>query len=107
MLNKREITEHAMRLYKECDQLIPLNDVLAFALWHALSSAAKETLRALVNKGPVEDGDVPSKCGRDELIILGLASKACVKGRQGFQTANYMGWEVLKAGDAATEGEQQ
>lgn len=39
-----------------------------------LSGAAIDTLRAL-QRGPRFDGDVPSKCGRNELIELGLARR--------------------------------
>jgi len=98
MMTKQELKKEAMRLYKECDQCEPENDIFAFAVYTLLSGAAKDTLNALVNKGPLYDGDVPSKSGRDELLDLGLANKACVKGEQGYQTANYMGWEVSKAG---------
>jgi len=61
-----------------------------------LNGAAKETLIALVECGPLEDGDVPSKSGRDSLIQLGLAAKVIVKGQDGFQAATYAGAEAYR-----------
>lgn len=58
-----------------------------------------EQLKQLVNKGPVWDGDVISKGDRDDLLQLKLASRACVKGEQGYTVANYYGWDVLKSDD--------
>lgn len=43
-------------------------------IFRKLSGAAIDTLRAL-QRGPQFDGDVPSKCGRNELIDLGLARR--------------------------------
>lgn len=59
--------------------------------------AHRDTLRQLVEQGPVYDGDVISNSARDDLIRAGLASRACVRGEQGFTVANYRGWDVLKA----------
>jgi hypothetical protein len=77
-------------------------DALCLACWHALSSEAKETLFALVKEGPLFDGDVPSKSGRDELLEHGLATKCVVKGEQGFQAANYLGWAVAQTRELYT-----
>ncbi len=71
---------------------------------HGLDSAQLEVLRQLCLTGPVEDGDVCSKAARDDLLSMGLAARACVKGQQGFTVANYSGWDVwtatVKAGRA-------
>mgnify|MGYP001611851057 CR=1 FL=1 len=74
---------------------------LAKALWCLFSSPTQEALRQLVEQGPVWDGDVISKTQRDTLLILGLASRACVKGEQGYTVANYRGADVLRAGNTA------
>jgi hypothetical protein len=66
--------------------------------WHGMRPSIREALGQLVIKGPVWDGDVVSKTARDELLYYGLASRACVKGEQGFTVANYSGWDVYKAG---------
>lgn len=42
-----------------------------------LSGAALDTLWCLFAHGPTEDGDVPSKSGRDELVSRGLADRHC------------------------------
>lgn len=62
-----------------------------------MNSLQREALRQLVEQGPVWDGDVLSKSARDDLLQCGLASRACVKGEQGFTVANYRGWDVLKS----------
>jgi len=38
----------------------------------SLSGAAEDVLRALAKRGPLEDGDLPSKVGRSELLEAGL-----------------------------------
>lgn len=50
-----------------------------------------DTLNALVERGPLADGDVPSKSGRDNLIKLGFAMKTVVKGEDGFQVVTEKG----------------
>ena len=74
-------------------------DAQFIAIWQSLSSAARDTLKCLVYKGPCWDGDVPSKSGRDELLDKNLASKAVVKKEQGYQVANYLGWMVYRVGN--------
>jgi hypothetical protein len=41
----------------------------------ALTGAETDTLIAMIESGPLEDGDVPSKSGRDALIERGLAMR--------------------------------
>lgn len=62
-----------------------------------LSDAAYDTLMALYKSGPLSDGDVPSKVGRNELLELGLANKAVVRGEDGYQVCSYSGRDVVKA----------
>lgn len=40
-----------------------------------LSGAATETLWCLFALGPTEDGNLPSKSGRDDLVSLGFAER--------------------------------
>lgn len=61
-----------------------------------LSSAALDTLRALLERGPLGDGDVPSKSGRDELLEIGAAEKIVVNGEDGYQAATYYGRDVYQ-----------
>lgn len=79
-----------MSIYSETE------DAELRAIWTSLSGAARDTLYALIHRGPLWDGDVPSKSGRDELLRCGLASKAVVRREQGYQVANYKGWMVLR-----------
>ena len=56
-----------------------------------MTGAEKDTLIALVEAGPLWDGDVPSKAGRDALIASGLAARVIVRGEDGWQAATYAG----------------
>lgn len=62
-----------------------------------LTGAEKDMLVALVEQGPLWDGDVPSKTGRDALIAQGLAVRVVVKGEDGWQAATYAGRDAYKA----------
>lgn len=70
-------------------------DMGAWATRQLLDGASLDTLHALIKVGPIWDGDLPSKAGRNRLIELGLAAKCVVKGQQGFQVATYRGWHVF------------
>lgn len=96
-MKKTELIEQASKYLREKGQLDYYNDLVCFALWHLLSSGAKDNLIALVKNGPLYDGDVPSKSGRDELLDLRLCSKAVVRGDTGYQVANYLGWKVAQS----------
>lgn len=63
-----------------------------------------DTLIALVEVGPLWDGDVPSKRGRDSLVAQGLAAHILMKGLDGYTAATYAGRDVYKRryGDKAT-----
>lgn len=62
-----------------------------------MTGADKDTLIALVEVGPLHDGDVPSKRGRDALITHGLAVRVVVKGEDGWTAATYKGRDAYKA----------
>lgn len=62
-----------------------------------MTGAEKDTLIALVEQGPLWDGDVSSKSGRDALIAQGLAVRVVVKGEDGWQAATYAGRDAYKA----------
>jgi hypothetical protein len=62
-----------------------------------MSGAEIDTLIALVERGPLWDGDVPSKAGRDSLIAQGLAVRVVVKGEDGWQAATYAGRDAYRA----------
>jgi hypothetical protein len=50
-----------------------------------------DTLIALVEQGPLWDGDVPSKVERDTLIEQGLAVRIVFRGQDGYTAATYRG----------------
>jgi len=56
-----------------------------------MTGAEIDTLIALVERGPLWDGDVPSKWGRDDLIDKGLAVRIVVNGADGYTAATYKG----------------
>ena len=62
-----------------------------------LTGAEVDTLIALVERGPLWDGDLPSKSGRDSLIKRGLAVKCIFAGEDGYQAATYAGRDAYKA----------
>lgn len=56
-----------------------------------ITGAQLDTLVALIERGPVEDGDLPSKSARDQLILSGDVARCVVGCAQGFQVATYKG----------------
>lgn len=64
------------------------------------SGALIDTLRALHDRGPLWDGDVPSKSGRDALLLDGYVAKVLVNGEQGFNACTYKGAALLRAIEA-------
>jgi len=62
-----------------------------------MRGAELDTLIALVEQGPLWDGDLPSKTGRDCLIERGLAVRVVVKGEDGWQAATYAGRDAYRA----------
>lgn len=61
-----------------------------------LNSGERDTLVALIEGGPLWDGDVPSKTGRDELIQQGLAVRVVVRLQDGWTAATYKGRDVYR-----------
>ena len=62
-----------------------------------LTGGEVDTLVALVERGPLWDGDVPSKTARDSLIARGFAARVVVRGEDGWQAATYAGRDAYKA----------
>ena len=63
----------------------------------ALTWGQVDTLVALVESGPLFDGDVPSPTARNELIELRVAARVIVNGDDGYTAATYFGRDVYKA----------
>jgi len=67
-----------------------------------LHGTCRDTLTALVERGPLFDGDVPSKMERDVLLEVGLCVKVCCNGEDGYNAASQLAWWVLKAWKSLT-----
>jgi hypothetical protein len=67
-------------------------------VWDALRSGQRDTLRQLLFQGPVYDGNIVSKGYRDDLIEMGLATRCCFMGEQGYTAATYDAFNVFKQG---------
>ena len=61
----------------------------------------RDVIRCAYRKGPLFDGDVPSKTGRDMLLEDGFIAKVVVKGEDGFNACTHKGawaYRLLEAG---------
>lgn len=68
--------------------------------WDALSGGQREVLNQLLHQGPVWDGNIISKSARDDLLEVGLATRCCYMGEQGYTAATYKAYTVFRAGKA-------
>src|SRR5262249_16194181 len=66
-----------------------------------LSGSAIEVLHGLFIEGPLWDGDVPSKSGRDELVTFGLALRC-----DGWQQLTKKGLEMALSANFARKKER-
>ena len=62
----------------------------------SLSSGAVSALKACYSAGPLDDGYVPSKSGRDDLLSLGFVAKIIVKGLEGYNACTQKGYWAAK-----------
>jgi hypothetical protein len=62
-----------------------------------MTGAEIDTLIALVERGPLWDGDLPSKSGRTDLIERGFAVRCIFAGEDGYQAATYAGRDAYRA----------
>jgi hypothetical protein len=66
-----------------------------------MGSASRDVLQATYTHGPLFDGDLPSKLGRDKLVELGYVVRVVVKGEEGLNACTYTGadaYRLIKAG---------
>ncbi len=61
-----------------------------------LSREAGETLKAMYDHGPLFDGDLTSKVGRDELANKQFCTRIVVKGDQGYNAVTADGVQALR-----------
>lgn len=57
----------------------------------SLTGDERDTLLCAFNKGPLWDGDVPSKSARSQLVEEGYMARVVVKGEDGFNACTYKG----------------
>lgn len=64
------------------------------AMAQEMPHAEREVLLCAYKHGPLYDGDVPSKSGRDALMEKKLIAKVVVKGEDGYNACTYRGRDV-------------
>lgn len=94
MTSLQNITVTMLRAKIDDDQY----EILAKRAFDAMTPAQREALEQLYKHGPVWDGDVISKAARTDLLDAGIASRAIVKGEEGYTVLNYVGGAVYRAG---------
>jgi len=67
----------------------------------AMNGAERDCILGGYKHGPLFDGDVPSKSGRDRLVEKGYMARVVVKGEEGYNACTYKGaraYRLLEAG---------
>jgi len=67
----------------------------------AMDGAERDCIRAAYKRGPLFDGDVPSKSGRNSLLEKGYMAKVVVNGEDGYNACTYKGawaYRLIEAG---------
>lgn len=67
----------------------------------SMDGAERDCIRAAYRLGPLYDGDVPSKSGRNSLLEKGYMAKVVVKGEDGYNACTHKGawaYRLLEAG---------
>lgn len=85
-------TSSAAELKTACELIIEVQ---------AMDGGERDCLYAAYKNGPLFDGDVPSKAGRNSLLAKGYMAKVVVKGEDGFNACTHKGaWahRLLEAG---------
>ena len=78
--------------YDQCNEKY---DICCLAIQTTFKDSHLDSLRQLVELGPIEDGNIISKNRRDDLISWGLASRIYYHGEQGYTAATYIGGNIL------------
>lgn len=88
-----------LRVLENYSPMTPQHNAACALLREIIGKCALDELENLILNGPVNDGDLISKKGRDILLIHKLAVKVIVKGNWGYQCATYLGryvWGDIK-----------
>ena len=75
-------TSSATELKAACELIIEVQ---------AMDGGERDCLYAAYKNGPLFDGDVPSKAGRNSLLEKGYMAKVVVKGEDGFNACTHKG----------------
>lgn len=90
---------HMDRKLSSADEVLEAERLIGDVL--RMSGAEIDTLVALYERGPLYDGVVPSKSGRDALLRSDMAAKVIVGGDDGYNACTYKGgraYRVFRAG---------
>lgn len=85
-------TSSATELKRACELIIEVQ---------AMGSGERDCIRASYKNGPLFDGDVPCKSGRNSLLENGYMAKVVVKGEDGFNACTNKGawaYRLIEAG---------
>ena len=88
---------HTDKIYDSREEILNSIDLIDDV--QSLNVGAISTLDALYTEGPLFDGDVPSKAGRDLLVEKGYAAIIIVKGIEGYNACTqkgYWAYQLLK-----------
>ncbi len=91
-----------MHLHKIIGELVILAETDIhnyFEIAHAIALIFPKELTAQLRQlmdGPIWDGDVISKTHRAALLSMGVATRICCKGSQGYTGAKYIAYTVVK-----------
>lgn len=75
-------TSSAAELKAACELIIEVQ---------AMDGGERDCIYAAYKSGPLFDGDVPSKAGRNRLLEKGYMAKVVVKGEYGFNACTHKG----------------
>lgn len=85
---------HVPRDLSHPDEVAEAEQIIRYT--SQLDAAARDTLVALFKKGPLYDGDVPSKSGRNTLLAFGFATKIVMNGEDGYSACTYDGRDAYR-----------
>jgi len=91
-----EVYEHAFGQIDLSTKNEIIENLKLIQLASQLDAGQRDTLIASFNSGPLDDGCVPSKAGRDELLKSGLIAKTIKCGEWGYNACTYKGAWVAK-----------
>lgn len=80
-------TSTTEELKKACELIIRVQD---------MDSGERDCIISSWMKGPLFDGDIPSKSSRDTLVSEKFMAKVVVKGQDGYNACTYLGQRAYR-----------